>query len=184
MRDGQDNHFDQNEGRSRQNPENFSPSLGPYKVSESTQGMECWLSESNDGWRVCPRCHGPLATRQEIYVVETRDGNIPRDLLLVGGSDIGEFCGKCSVVVINQVRMGQLLHYQKPEWQVGNEYRIVGLVEKDFFPESDDPFGENNPIPLVPFTRTVVAESDSPPKRTAQEKKRKAKTRHRKARSR
>jgi hypothetical protein len=102
----------------------------------------------------CPRCQGTLHQQHQTYSVATRRGNRLTDTFLIG-SDFGWFCEDCPTVVINPGEVGEMLSHSRPDWDTGDAFAILGLVDLDAVPKDKEhlPLGtDENPIPLVEFT--------------------------------
>lgn len=103
----------------------------------------------------CPRCGGLLKSHPATYLITTRRGKESTDSFLVGG-DMGWFCTQCPTVVIDPREVSGMLQHSKPGWDTGAEFAIAGVVDLDAVPEDKThlPLGdEDNPIPLVEFTK-------------------------------
>ncbi len=115
----------------------------------------------------CPRCGRSLEQKQQVYVVETWRGREQADSFVVS-HDLGWFCRGCPTVVIDPQEVSNLLGHRLPHWDVGDEFALLGIVDLDAVPEEKAhlPFGEDdNPIPLVEFTKvTVIGRRVGPPK--------------------
>jgi hypothetical protein len=102
----------------------------------------------------CPRCQGALHQQHQLYSVATRRGNRLTDTFMIG-SDFGWFCEDCPTVVINPASVGEMLSLSKPDWDTGEAFAVLGLVNLDAVPKDKEhlPLGhDDNPIPLVEFT--------------------------------
>jgi hypothetical protein len=107
----------------------------------------------------CPQCGGRLLQTRQAYAVATRRGRKQRDSFILS-SDFGWFCVACPAVVINSRRVSAMLQYSMPNWDVGNEFCVQGIVDLDAVPKHkrDVPFGEEgNPVPLIAFENPDVA---------------------------
>ena len=105
----------------------------------------------------CPRCGGPMRQRYQVYAVSTRHGNKTADSF-IAGSDMGWFCTRCPVLVINPERVAALLEHQLPHWNVGRAFALLGIVDLDAIPEEKRHLelgADDNPLPLVPFAKTA-----------------------------
>lgn len=100
----------------------------------------------------CPRCKEPLHTERLPYVVATRQDSRMTDPLMIGGCDTG-FCEDCGIAVVDEAAAVELIRAASPEWDVGNEYVIMGFVDLEAVPEDKRhlPFGDDNPMPLILF---------------------------------
>jgi hypothetical protein len=70
-------------------------------------------------------------------------------------SDFGWFCQNCPTVVINPAQVGEMLSFSRPDWDTGDAFAVLGLVDLDAVPKDKEhlPLGhDDNPIPLVEFT--------------------------------
>jgi hypothetical protein len=117
----------------------------------------------------CPRCQGVLHQQHQTYSVATRRGNRLTDTFLIS-SDFGWFCKDCPTVVINPAQVGEMLSYSRPDWDTGDAFAVLGLVDLDAVPKDKEhlPLGDDdNPIPLVEFT----AVSGSPGARPARRRR-------------
>jgi hypothetical protein len=117
----------------------------------------------------CPRCHGALHQQHQLYAVATRRGSRMTDTFMIS-SDFGWFCEDCPTVVINPASVGEMLSFSRPDWDSGDAFALLGLVDLDAVPEDKShlPLGDDdNPIPLVEFT----AVSGSPGARQARRRR-------------
>jgi len=115
---------------------------------------ECVYKQFEEHPGPCPRCGGPLQSHQATYLIVTRRGGKSADSFFVG-NDMGWFCARCPTVVVNPDEVNEYLQYSLPEWNVGTEFVVAGIVDLDAVPEEkrDLPLGDDdNPIPLVEFT--------------------------------
>lgn len=115
----------------------------------------------------CPRCGGPLQQSRQTYLVATRRGRGTTDSFMIG-SDMGWFCARCPTVVINPEKVSELLTYQLPHWDVGEQFAVAGIVDLDAVPKEKHhlPLGDDdNPIPLVEFTNISRDEASRRAKR-------------------
>jgi hypothetical protein len=129
-------------------------SQGGPDVIDVTIPRECVYREFEGDPGPCPRCGGPLQAHPATYLVATRRGRKSTSSFFVG-SDMGWFCARCPTVVINPEEVSEYLLHGKPEWNVGTELAVLGIVDLDAIPEEkrDVLLGEDdNPIPLVEFT--------------------------------
>jgi hypothetical protein len=117
----------------------------------------------------CPRCQGALHQQHQIYSVATRRGNKLTDTFMIS-SDFGWFCEDCPTVVINPAQVGEMLSFSRPDWDTGDAFAVLGLVDLGAVPKDKEhlPLGDDdNPIPLVEFT----AVSGSPGARQARRRR-------------
>jgi len=125
-----------------------------------TVPRECICRPFREHPGACPRCGGSLQQSYQSYLVITKRGREITDSFVMGG-DMGWFCTQCPTVVINLDKLEEMFQYSLPHWDVGNEFTIAGIVDLDAVPEekSELPLGdEDNPIPLVRFTRVSFEE--------------------------
>lgn len=90
-------------------------------------------------------------------MISTRRGCQLTDSFLMGG-DFGWFCPHCPTVVIDPAAVGAQLARSLPRWDVGSEFAVLGLVNLDAVPPSKQHLplgGDDNPVPLVEFTRVI-----------------------------
>jgi hypothetical protein len=76
-------------------------------------------------------------------------------IAFVVGNDMGWFCTHCPTVVINPEQLSDMLQHGLPNWDIGNEFTALGIIDLDAVPEEKQhlPLGDDdNPIPLVEFT--------------------------------
>lgn len=109
----------------------------------------------------CPRCGGPLQSHYAGYLVDTRRRRKDTDSLFIS-DDMGWFCAQCPTVVINPEDVSEYLMHSLPNWDVGTEFVVLGLVDMNAIPEGkrDLPLGgDDNPIPLVAFTNIAQEEA-------------------------
>jgi hypothetical protein len=101
----------------------------------------------------CPRCGGQLVNEYCSYAAETRRGKRMADSFIIGG-DFGWFCTACPTVVLDENLVGEMLGLRKRGWNVGPEYRVLGIVDLDAIPADKRrlPIGDHrNPLPLILF---------------------------------
>jgi len=102
----------------------------------------------------CPECGTKLEKEYHAYAVAAGGGD-DDDTLLLTGNDLGSFCPKCDVVVLD-VR-GFASHVSlgiSPESRA-SKFVVLGIVDVDAIPEEKQnlPLGaKDNPVPLVKFT--------------------------------
>jgi len=68
-------------------------------------------------------------------------------------------------VVINTKELGQMFQAQLPQWDVGSELAVMGIVNLAAIPKEKEriPLGDpGNPIPLVRFTNFASDASQGP----------------------
>ncbi len=115
----------------------------------------------------CPRCGRSLEQKNQVYLVETWRGREQADSFVVG-HDLGWFCRGCPTIVIDPKEVSNFLKHRLPHWDVGEQFVLLGIVHLDAVPEEKAhlPLGEDdNPIPLVEFTKvTVMGRRAGPPK--------------------
>jgi hypothetical protein len=129
---------------------------------------ECVYQQFEEQPGPCPRCGGPLQSHRATYLVGTKRGRKSTDSFFVG-NDMGWFCARCPTVVINPEEVGEYLGYSLPDWDVGTEFVVLGLVDMDAIPEEkrDLPLGDDdNPIPLVAFTNVAQEKAPRDPSRS------------------
>jgi len=140
------------------------PDSGAYPVEDEPLDFsvprERYYGDFKDRPGPCPRCDGVLKQYRATYMVETYERGIPADDFIMG-NDMGWFCGGCPAVVINTNVLKDFLMVQtaRPDWAVGSEIDVIGIVDVDAIPEEkrNIPLGEkNNPIPLVDFTNVNI----------------------------
>ncbi len=118
---------------------------------------ECIYQEFENEPGPCPRCGAGLQQSRQTYLIATRHGRTMADPFMVG-SDFGWFCAACPTVVINPYEVKKLLSYGKPDWDIGPEFGVMGVIDLDAVPpdKANVPLGEDdNPIPLVEFTNVI-----------------------------
>jgi hypothetical protein len=131
-------------------------------VIDITIPRECIYQRFEERPGPCPRCGGPLQSHSATYLVDTNRGQQSADSLIIG-NDMGWFCARCPTVVINPEEVSEFLVHSLPNWNVGTEFAVLGLVDVAAIPEEkgDLPLGgDDNPIPLVAFTN--VAQEKAP----------------------
>lgn len=117
----------------------------------------------------CPRCQGALHQQHQLYTVATRRGSRMTDTFMIS-SDFGWFCEDCPTVVIDPASVAEMLSFSRPDWDAGDAFALLGLVDLDAVPEDKShlPLGDDdNPIPLVEFTEV----SGSPGARQARRRR-------------
>jgi len=101
----------------------------------------------------CPECGAKPEREYHSYVVGAGEGGEETRLLV--GNNLGAFCPKCDVVVLDTEGFaGEVSLGIAPESGPSNIV-VLGIVDIDAIPEEkrDLPLGaEDNPIPLVKFT--------------------------------
>jgi len=119
---------------------------------------ECIYQVFADAPGPCPRCQAELQQSNQSYLVATQQGRRMADPFMIG-SDFGWFCPACPTVVINPDEVEKLLSFAKPDWDIGPEFGVMGVIDLDAIPpdKEDIPLGEDdNPIPLVQFTNVTL----------------------------
>ena len=160
-----------------------TPSTRPEKVSAAkpeppidvSEPRECIYKSFADHPGPCPRCGGPLVQSRQTYLVLTRHGERAADSFMVGG-DFGWFCIRCPTVVVNPADVAEMLRVRLSHWDVGDEFLLAGIVDLDAIPEDKKelPLGtDENPIPLVEFTKISRA-GDQPARRVGKARPKKA----------
>jgi len=93
------------------------------------------------------------------------------DALFVG-NDMGWFCAGCPTVVINTEEMDVAFAHPRPDWDLGDELAVLGIVDLDAIPPGQEhlPLGEIDPLPLISFG---VAPGRKSPARSARSTKKK-----------
>ena len=112
----------------------------------------------------CPQCGGRLRQSRQTYSVGTRRGRKLVDSFIMG-SDFGWYCDDCPAVVINSGQVSEMLGRSMPHWDVGNEFRVEGLVDLDAIPEHKRHLpigGDDNPVPLIEFQGPSTAPRRQP----------------------
>lgn len=121
-----------------------------------TEPRECIYKTFKDNPGPCPRCDHPLQQSTQTYLIATRRGKRMADSFFVG-NDMGWFCANCPTVVINPEDVGEMMQHSRPDWDVGSEFAVLGIIDLEAVPEEKRhlPLGhDDNPIPLVEFTNT------------------------------
>ncbi len=137
--------------------EDWEEEQPPIDVSEP---RECIYKSFGDAPGPCPRCGERLEQHMQTYLVATRRGKRITDSFITG-TDFGWFCTNCPTVVINPEDVDEMLQHPMSDWDVGEEFTVLGLIDLDAIPEDKQhlPLGDDdNPIPLVEFTRISDAE--------------------------
>jgi hypothetical protein len=106
----------------------------------------------------CPQCGAALEQDFGPYQIATRRGQQLADEFVMSG-DYGYLCPDCPTVVIHTPvltdMMGGLVDdtLARPDWEVGTEYTVLGLVNVDAIPPDKQhvPIAELDPYPLVLF---------------------------------
>ncbi len=98
----------------------------------------------------CPQCGGELRQASVPYMVATHHGGQMADPFLIA-SDFGWFCDACPTVVINPDGVREILAHGRPDWDTGEEFIVVGIVDLDAIPPGQRrrPIDEVEPLPLV-----------------------------------
>ncbi len=121
---------------------------------------ECIYRVFEDVPGPCPRCGTGLQQSSQTYLVATRHGRTMADPFIIG-SDFGWFCPDCPTVVINPHEVKEYLSFGKPDWDIGPEFGVMGVIDLAAIPpdKANVPLGEDdNPIPLVEFTNVSSEE--------------------------
>ena len=120
-----------------------------------TLPREAWSVEERKAAKACPRCQARLQPSYQTYAVATREGADIQDSFLMGTDALGFYCPQCpTVVLVSSVLRGMLSH-SLPNWRVGSESLVAGIVDLDAIPEDkrDLPLGsDENPLTVVPFS--------------------------------
>ena len=119
-----------------------------------------WSSDLKDSKR-CPKCNSLLEKEYKSYLLAVKT---KKDVeTFITGNDGGYFCSRCPVVVLDGDKFGEMVscahdvggglvfrHHEKPSLK----FTVLGIVDMDAVPEDkkSEPFGGDNPIPLVEFT--------------------------------
>jgi hypothetical protein len=114
----------------------------------------CYYRAFEDQPGPCPRCGGALEQHYASYLISTRDRRGLADSF-ISGSEAGWFCSQCPAVVIDTGDIGRLLSHQLPNWNVGQEFVVLGIVDFDSVPQEKKHLllgQDDNPIPLIAFT--------------------------------
>ncbi len=161
--------------RHEEPPSRRAPSEGqetppPVPPVDFSQPRECIFKRFEGDPGPCPRCGGPLHPHHAAYWVETRQGDRLTDSFVIGGK-MGWFCARCPTVVIDPNEIVRMLRYQMPSWEVGNEFRVEGIVVWHEAPEGTAEDEEEALPEVVPFSRITV-EGDLGSLRPSKEKKR------------
>lgn len=109
----------------------------------------------------CPKCGSELHRMMQTYMVATSQGNRLVDSFIIG-SDFGWFCQSCPVVVINTVKVREMLSFEKRGWDIGSEIQVLGIVDLGAVSAGKRhlPIGApGNPIPLVKFLHPAASTS-------------------------
>ena len=70
------------------------------------------------------------------------------------GGDFGWFCQSCPIVVLNKTELSKILQESKPDWKVGNEFSVTGIIDLDAVPANKLHLSlgaPGNPVPLIEF---------------------------------
>ncbi|MBI3979932.1 MAG: hypothetical protein HY331_17295 [Chloroflexi bacterium] len=129
------------------------------------QPRECVYRSFEEEPGPCPRCGGPLRQSRQTYMVATRHGRRVADSFMVG-SDFGWFCTRCPTVVIDPDDVQAMLQATLPNWDVGEEFAVLGIVDLSAVPneKKNVPLGDpDNPIPLVEFAHGAGGPSHERP---------------------
>ena len=132
---------------------------------------ECIYQEFEGEPGPCPRCGGAFHQQSELYAIATRRGRRVTDTFLISG-DFGWYCEECPTLVINPTRVGEMLSFSKPDWDTGDAFAVLGLVDLGAIPEEKSHLllgDDDNPIPLVEFTRVSGRPGAHPGQETALE---------------
>jgi hypothetical protein len=130
---------------------------------------EAIYKELTDGPGPCPKCGGTLEQAHVPFMVLTRTSSQLDDSFLI--SLDGWFCTSCPVVVFNQAKLRQMMMVSKPDWKVGQEFLVAGVMNLDAIPENkrDIPIGSPGmPNVLVKFRNL---EGEKPATRHRHQKK-------------
>lgn len=145
-----------------------SPAVGESPV-DITIPRECIYKFFKKHPGPCPRCGGPLQQSHQIYMIATRRGRQITDSF-IANNDAGWFCTQCPTVVINSEEVSESLQHGLPHWDIGDEFAVLGIVDLDAIPaeKRDLPLGgDENPYPLVEFTRISDEGEPEPPAASA-----------------
>jgi hypothetical protein len=70
------------------------------------------------------------------------------------GGDFGWLCQSCPIVVLNKTELSKILQESKPDWKVGNEFSVTGIIDLDAVPANKRHMllgAPGNPVPLIEF---------------------------------
>ena len=129
----------------------------------------------------CPHCGAQVYQHSHTYLVSTRRGDELGDTFVLGG-DFGWFCPGCPTIVLDRLKVEEILQSALFRWDTGDRYIVRGLVDTDAIPEDkrDLPLGDDdNPIPFVEFTNLGLSRR-KPSHRSRAAKKAKAKRKQQK----
>lgn len=100
----------------------------------------------------CPHCGGTLHQRHQTYLVGTRRGEKITDPI-IAGNDGGWFCADCPTVVINAEEIDAAFAYPLPDWDLGDQFVVLGILDLDAIPpeQAHLPLGELESLPVIPF---------------------------------
>ena len=105
----------------------------------------------------CPNCGSTLQHRMATYLVLTRSGDEQGDSFITN-IDGGWFCPQCPTLLLDLSEIREGLSVGLPDWKIGEEFTVAGIVDLDAIPEDkmhlplDHP---DNPLPLVEFTEII-----------------------------
>ena len=132
-------------------------------TSQPPDVMKLFMSDDIVSSTSCPRCHAPLKTEHQSYLIAIRaNGEIESVMISCEG---GSFCPGCPIVVLDSQVFEEIISRNVQSRDVQSrdvEYAVLGMVDLEAVPEEkwDIPFGDDdNPIPLIKFERASTEES-------------------------
>jgi len=126
----------------------------------------------------CPRCQAKLQQEHAVYLVATRTGRRIQDSFMMSG-DFGYYCAACPTVVIDPEGVSRYLEHGLPDWQIGRSFAVMGSINLDAIPASQQhlPVMDVDPLPLVPFTAVESTEKQRPASRPRKPRPKRSKRR-------
>jgi len=131
------------------------PDVGPEQdviAIDLSEPRKCVYRRFTGDPGPCPQCGDTLHQRTLAYLVATRRGSKSKDSLIMS-NDMGWYCAQCPTVVINTEELDIGSAHPMRDWDVGNEFAVLGILDLDAIPREQAhlPLDEIDPLPLVPF---------------------------------
>lgn len=135
-----------------------------YKFDPSVP-RRMYLSDAIPLRNRCPECGAKLEQEYHTYEVAARSGD--EEEFSLTGNDLGWFCPKCAVVVLDSEGFAELLSVYNLRGGRASEFIVLGIVNMKAIPKEkwNLQLGTaDNPVPLVNFAN--IFRPGTPPERT------------------
>ncbi len=148
-------------------PQSNQPMFGAKRAREAKKfpasvPREMYWSTDVGGASTCPRCRSRLESEHHAYALATRRRGDTEVFIVV--NDAGHFCPTCATVVLDNDAFSDLASLMARSRKY--QFAVLGLVDLDAVPEEKQniPLGDDdNPVPLVEFTKVHSPEAEPSP---------------------